>query len=109
MRHRIAPEALAVWLVLREIAKDPTDRDEAEPVGRHREYINLNFKLCGLLGFWPYFNLPIETDSATPPQFMTNNLDRAENWREAYRWRCLLMEAEGDYERSDRANGPLSL
>ena len=54
-------------------------------------------------------NLPIETDSATPPQFMTNNLDRAENWREAYRWRCLLMEAKGDYERSDRANGPLSL
>jgi hypothetical protein len=54
-------------------------------------------------------NFPIETDSATPPQFMTNNLDRAENWREAYRWRCLLMEAEGDYERSDRANGPLSL
>jgi hypothetical protein len=39
-------------------------------------------------------NFPIETDSATPPQFMTNNLDRAENWREAYRWRCLLMEAE---------------
>jgi hypothetical protein len=39
----------------------------------------------------------------------TNNLDRAENWREAYRWRCLLMEAKGDYERSDRANGPLSL
>ena len=53
MRHRIAPEALAVWLVLREIAKDPTDRDEPEPVGRHREYINLNFKLCGLLGSGP--------------------------------------------------------
>jgi hypothetical protein len=41
MRHRIPPEALAVWLVLREIANDPTDRDEPEPVGRHREYINL--------------------------------------------------------------------
>lgn len=106
MKNRITPEALAVWLVLREIAEDPTDRDEYEPVGRHREYMDLNFKLCGLLGFWPYFmNFPIETDSATPERYMLHNPDRAENWREAYRWRCLLLEAEGAYERSERDKG----
>ena len=39
-------------------------------------------------------DFPIEVDTLTAPLFMTHNSPRAENWRNAYRWRCLLMEAE---------------
>jgi len=48
------------------------------------------------LGFSSYFmNFPIETDSATPPQFMTNNLDRAENWREVLPLALLIDGSRG--------------
>ena len=105
-RARLTPEALACWLVIREIAESPTDRDEYEPVGRHREYVDLNIKLCRLIGLeWTYMNFPIEIDSPTPPLFMNHNPPRAENWRQAWRWRCLLMQAEGDYERREQAKG----
>jgi len=43
------------------------------------------------------------------PGFMLHNVDRAENWREGYAWRLLLLQAERDYEHSEQAKGGLQL
>lgn len=46
MRRRLDAQSLAMWQTLREIAANPTDRDEYEPIGRHAEFIQLNCDLC---------------------------------------------------------------
>ena len=93
-RRRIDAEALRLWKLIREI--NPADRKEYEPLGRHREYIGLNCQLCTRLGiWWGWMIFPAEVDRPEPRGYMQHNPPQAEVWQRAYRWRCLLMEAEG--------------
>jgi hypothetical protein len=92
-RRKIDAEALALWKAIREIS--PQERAEYEPLGRHREYINLNCQLCSHLGIWWGFMIfPAEVDDPEPPAHLRHNSLQAPVWRRAYRWRGLLMEAE---------------
>ena len=92
-RRRLDAQALALWKAIREIS--PKDREEYEPLGSHREYIELNCQLCTRLGIWWGFMIfPVEVECPEPPEYMRDNSLQAPVWRQAYRWRCLLMEAE---------------
>ena len=94
-RARLTPETVALWLVLREIQDDPMG-NEWEPVGRRREYLDGIKELCRRLGLWWGSTNPLDATEATPPDYMLHNKLQADAWREAYRWRCALMAAEGD-------------
>ena len=92
-RRRLDAQALALWKAIREIS--PKDREEYEPLGRHREYIELNCQLCTRLGIWWGFMIfPAEVEFPEPPAYKRDNALQAPVWRQAYRWRCLLMEAD---------------
>jgi hypothetical protein len=43
-----------------------------------------------------YIKWPIQIDTPTPPDYMLHNEVQADAWREACRWRCILMAAEGE-------------
>jgi hypothetical protein len=92
-RRKVDAQALTLWRAIRDIS--PVDRAEYEPIGRRREYIDANCQLCSHLGIWWGFVLwPAEVDSPEPPGHLRHNSLQAPVWRRAYRWRCLLMEAE---------------
>ncbi len=62
-RHKIDAQTQAIWLVIREIYASPIDRNEDEPAGRRREYLDLNADLCRRLGiWWGWMNFPVEVD-----------------------------------------------
>jgi hypothetical protein len=103
-RARLTPETVALWIVLREIEDDP-DGKEWEPEGRYREYLDGTNELCRRLGLWWGHSNPLDATTAEPPDWMAHNELQADAWREAYRWRCLLIEAEADYDRNEQAKG----
>lgn len=93
-RRRVDAEALRLWKLIREIS--PADRKEYEPLGRHREFVHLNCQLCTHLGiWWGWMIFPVEVEQSEPPGYMQHNPPQVEVWRRAYRWRCVLMKAEG--------------
>jgi hypothetical protein len=96
LKPKIDPQALAQWMVLREIDANPTDREQwEEDGGRRREYLTLGKELCRRLGLdWCTMSWPINVDGLEPPDYMNHNPYQCENWRAAYRWRVALMAAE---------------
>ena len=93
-RRRIDAQTVAIWQIICEINASPRDRDEPEPIGRNAEFWSLNRELCQRLGHWFwYMNMPIFCAETDPPDWMLHNPQRAANWRVAYRWRVLLIEA----------------
>jgi hypothetical protein len=93
-RRKIDAQTVAIWQVICEIYASPQDREEPEPIGRSGEFWDLNHQLCQRIGHWFwYMNLPIFCTEPEPPDWMASNPARAENWRQAHRWRVLLLEA----------------
>jgi hypothetical protein len=89
-RAKLTPEIMAMWHTLREIRAAGNDR-EYEPLGRHREFVQLNCDLCKALGgWWGTMIFPIDVTSPEPSDYMLHNPIQADAWREAWEWRCAL-------------------
>ena len=87
-RAKLTPEILAMWRTLREIRAAGVDRED-EPLGRHREFMQLNCALCTALGgWWGTMIFPIDVTSPEPSEYMLHNRIQADAWRQAWEWRC---------------------
>jgi hypothetical protein len=92
-KARVTPEVRELWQRLREIEADPVARNEWEPVGRHREYMESYKRLCTCLGLWWGLMIsPLDTDTPTPRGYMLRNPIQVEAWRKAWEWRQVLEE-----------------
>src|SRR5829696_5504034 len=97
-RPRLTPEIFALWMVLREIQDDREGVRWEEDGGRHREYLDGTKRLAILLGLdWGDMIGPLDVTSPHPPDYIAmHQPHRAETWREAFRWRVALMQAEAE-------------
>jgi hypothetical protein len=94
-RRKIDAQAWDLWHAIREIAADPVAREQDEPIGRHREYIDLNCQLCSRLGlWWGHMIFPIDAVTPEPPGYIAHNAWQAAAWGAAHHWRKLLDERE---------------
>ncbi len=91
-KAKIKPEALALWRELRRMKRNRIRTNRVEWLKAEKE-------LCNLLGlWWGDAGLPTNVDGSEPPIYVQHNSYQAARWREAWRWRCALEEA-------DNANG----
>src|SRR4051812_25598186 len=94
-KAKLTPEILAMWQAIVAI-KAAGEHEEREPLGRHREYMDLKCDLCTALGgWWGTMIFPIDVTSPEPRDYMLHNPLQADAWREAWEWRCALSEAAG--------------
>ena len=66
-----------------------------EPVGRKREFLDINSELHRALGLAPWEDDPFFTDDPEPPKHRRDPY-RAELWRPAWELRCALDAASQD-------------
>jgi hypothetical protein len=106
MRARITPEVLELWQRLRAIHRVKLWREEWEPRGRYRELLDGEKQLAKMLGlFFGDAGQPLTVDGPEPPDYMRSNSYQSERWGVAWAWRCALIEASRELERTKDAAG----
>jgi hypothetical protein len=96
IKSKITPEALALWRKLRRMKSNRIRTNRVE-------WLKVEKELCSLLGvWWGDAGRPTNVDTPEPPIYMQHNSYQAARWREAWRWRCALEEADNCQTGSSR-------